>query len=90
MTCKEVNEFLVDYLDGSLPWRQRLSLNVHLMICRHCRQYLASYAATVRLTKSLGQVIEQPVPDELVRAILRARRAPPPATTEDRPPGTDS
>ena len=89
MTCKEVNEFLADYLDGTLPWRQRLSFNVHLMICQHCRQYMASYAATIRVTKSLGQVAEQQVPDELVRAILTARRTAPHTKTEGQPPAAD-
>lgn len=89
MTCKEVNEFLADYLDGKLPWRQRLSFNVHLIICRHCRRYVASYAATVRVTKSLGQAAELQVPDELVRAILTARRATHPTKTEGQPPGAD-
>jgi len=77
MTCKEIIEFLADYLDGTLPWRQRLSFHVHLLFCQHCRQYLASYATTVRVTKSLGGQTEQTVediPDELVRAILSARR----------------
>ncbi len=82
MTCKEVNEFLTDYLDGTLPWRQRLSFNVHLMICEHCRVYLASYSATVRATESLGKVDEQPVPDELVRAIVTARRIAPPTKND--------
>ena len=90
MTCQEVNEFLADYLDGTLPWRQRLSFNLHLMICQHCRQYMASYAATVRLTKSLRQATEQQVPEELVRAILTARRATHPTKTEGQPPGGES
>jgi predicted anti-sigma-YlaC factor YlaD len=76
MTCKEVNEFLADYLDGTLPWRQRLSFKIHLLICHQCRRYLASYVATVRVTNSLGQIVEQPVPDELVLAILKTRHAP--------------
>ncbi len=76
MTCQDVNQFLADYLDGTLPWRQRLLFNVHLLVCHHCRQYLASYAATVRFTKSLGQQVEPEapyVPDELVRAVLSAQ-----------------
>jgi predicted anti-sigma-YlaC factor YlaD len=89
MTCKEVNQFLADYLDYTLPWSQRVSFNIHLLICRHCRQYLASYAATVRMTKLLGDPTEpnqQQVPDELVRAILAARRPRTGAQTDGQSP----
>ena len=77
MTCEEVNEFLVHYLNGTLPWRQRLSFNVHLLVRQHCRQYMASYAATVRTTKSQGLPAgprADRIPDELVRAIISVRR----------------
>ena len=77
MTCKEVLDFLGDYLEGSLPWRQRLAFNVHLLLCRHCRRYLASYLETMRLTRASENELTsemQPVPDELLQAILAARR----------------
>ena len=78
LTCKEVLDFLGDYLEGSLPWRQRLAFNVHLLLCRHCRRYLASYLETMRLTRaseSEPTSETSPVPYELVQAILAARRA---------------
>ncbi len=92
MTCKEVNEFLAEYLDGTLPWRQRLSFNVHLMICQHCRQYLASYVATIRATRPLDRPSEsagEQVPAELVHAILTARRNQFNSGTEGKSPGAD-
>jgi predicted anti-sigma-YlaC factor YlaD len=89
MTCKEVNEFMADYLDGTLPWRQRLSFRLHLLICHQCRRYLASYAATVRIAHAAGQVAEQPVPDELVRAILAARGSRPQNKTGGQSPGAE-
>ena len=78
MTCKEVIDFLGDYLDGALPWRQRLVFNLHLVLCRHCRRYLASYSETIRLTRASGREPSpeaQPVPEELLQAILATRRA---------------
>ena len=92
MTCKEVNQFLADYLDGTLLWRQRLTFNLHLLLCEHCRQYLASYAATVRAAKSLGRVAEPEVnhvPEELVRAILSAQRGKPRTNAAGPSPGAD-
>ena len=78
MTCKEVIDFLGEYLDGALPWRQRLVFNLHLVLCRHCRRYLASYSETVRLARASGREPSsgaQLVPEELVQAILAARRS---------------
>ena len=87
MTCKDVSEFLADYLDGTLPWRQRLFFSLHLWLCRRCRQYVASYAATVRMTRSLDSTSMEEVPEEIVRAILAARRGESPARSDSRRPG---
>lgn len=78
MTCKEAIDFLGNYLDGALPWRERLVFHWHLAFCRHCREYLSSYAETVRQTRALRSDVDletQDVPAELVRAILAARRS---------------
>jgi len=79
MNCKEVIDFLADYLDRTLPWRQRLVFVLHLAVCRHCRRYLASYADTIRLASGQGgrQSLADvpPAPAELVQAILTARRS---------------
>jgi predicted anti-sigma-YlaC factor YlaD len=72
MNCQSVHQFLADYLSGALPWRQRLVFRLHLLFCRDCREYLASYAATIRMAKTLGESAE-PVPEELTRAILAAQ-----------------
>ena len=77
MTCKQAIGFLGDYLDGALPWHERLVFHWHLAFCRHCREYLSSYAETVRQTRALRSEVDletQDVPAELVRAILAARR----------------
>jgi predicted anti-sigma-YlaC factor YlaD len=79
MNCKEVAEFLSDYLDGTLPLRQRLIFKLHLLLCRDCRNYLASFAETIRLATSQrpmpGADGAPPIPEPLVQAILAARRS---------------
>ena len=78
MTCKDIAEFLADYLDRSLPWRQRTAFRIHLWLCRDCRRYLDSYRKTRGLIGSLkedsGFQCDEPVPEELVQAILAVRR----------------
>ncbi len=79
MTCKEAVDFLADYLEGNLTWRQRFVFELHLMLCRNCRAYLESYSRTVKIAKGLKRAASAegnpPIPEELVRAILATRRS---------------
>ena len=77
MTCKELVEFLMDYLDGLLSEPERRRFEEHLGECPDCVAYLATYREAVRLGKeacAAGDSIPTDVPEELVRAILAARR----------------
>ncbi len=78
MTCQELIDFLMDYVEGDLPGGETRAFDEHLGICTHCRDYLASYRETVRLGKMIchGEAGELPsdVPEDLVAAILEARR----------------
>lgn len=80
ITCGQFEAFLHDYLDDSLPAGQRRVFELHLAICRECRDYLAAYKETVKLEK---QAFEDPsapvpeaVPEDLITAVLEARRDP--------------
>ena len=73
MTCRDVLDFLMAYLDGELTAEQRAAFDHHLSLCDACRDYLASYRATLRLERAADPDAAPPVPDELVRAILAAR-----------------
>jgi anti-sigma factor RsiW len=77
MTCRELNGFLDDYLDGSLAPQTRVTFDAHIGKCPECAAYLESYAATIRLAKAAAVESDRPVPagvpEELVQAILAAR-----------------
>jgi anti-sigma factor RsiW len=79
MTCRELTDFLADYLSGDLSAEQREAFDRHLSVCRHCRNYLASYEATIKLGKTAlcasaeDEPVPAEVPDDLVKAILAAR-----------------
>ncbi|MEE8524103.1 MAG: anti-sigma factor [Thermoanaerobaculia bacterium] len=79
MTCRELIDFLMSFLEGELPAAQTESFENHLRICPHCTSYLDSYRTTVKLAR---QVCKEPddgvpadVPEDLVDAILEARGA---------------
>jgi anti-sigma factor RsiW len=78
MTCRELVEFLMDYLDGVLSETERLCFEQHLAKCPDCVAYLATYREAIRLSKETctagDDSIPADVPEDLVRAVLAARR----------------
>lgn len=77
MTCREFAAFLDDYLAGTLPPAQRAEFEHHLGICRDCVVYLDGYRRTVQAVRALrgdGDAVPDDVPEDLVQAILQARK----------------
>jgi anti-sigma factor RsiW len=78
MTCRELVDFLMDYLEGGLDPRVRSRFEGHVSACPSCETYLATYRETLRLGHRLlceppdGAVPDE-VPEDLVAAILAAR-----------------
>ena len=75
LTCREMSDFLADYLDGSLGVAERHLFDEHLAGCPECIAYLRSYAETIRLARQTREddSLSDTIPDELVRAILAVR-----------------
>jgi anti-sigma factor RsiW len=78
ITCLEFEGFLNDYLDETLPGKQRKLFEWHLKICRECREYMAAYKRTIELSQAtLGganDAVPQDVPEDLIRAVLDATK----------------
>ena len=76
MTCQELCEFLMQYLEGELPSRERESFAEHVEACPPCLAYLDTYRKTIELGRSIstqpGAALPDAVPDALVQAILCA------------------
>ena len=79
ITCRQLEEFILDYLEGDLPKRQRTVFELHLMLCPECRSYLAAYRETMRLARRASANEPPPLadkmPEDLITAIRAARRA---------------
>lgn len=75
MTCRELADFVADYLDGQLGAEVRARFDRHLSLCPDCVRYLRQYRHTVQAGREAFDD-ERPaaMPDELVQAILDARR----------------
>jgi anti-sigma factor RsiW len=73
LTCQEINTFLLDYVDGTMPEALRREFERHLGICPDCAAYLATYRATIDLSRASereGRDLPD-VPEDLVAAIVR-------------------
>jgi anti-sigma factor RsiW len=78
VSCRDLIDFLDDYVAGALPAAQRALFEDHLEGCVGCERYLRSYQGTMRAVALAYAPTASPppeVPDELVGAILAAWRA---------------
>ena len=78
LSCREFVEFLADYLAGQLPNDEVTRFNAHLAGCPSCVSYARTYQDAVRLGRDAllcpDEQLPGDVPEDLVRAILDARR----------------
>ncbi len=77
ITCRELIDFIAEYLDGGLDDAPRVEFERHLGVCPSCVAYLDSYRTTVSLGKEALRPTDEPVngsvPEAFVRAVLAAR-----------------
>lgn len=76
MTCREVIDFLMEYLTLELPAPQAEEFERHLSACPSCVAYLQSYEQTIQLGRDVAAAEPEEVPEDLVAAILKARGQP--------------
>ena len=74
LPCREFIEFLDEYVEGRLDPARREVFERHLGICDDCQAYIESYRQTVRLTGDALRSGPPPLPEDLLKAILAARR----------------
>ena len=66
-TCEEVNKFLVDYIDGTLPEKTRKKFEAHLKRCPNCAPFFQQYKSTIELVREDRDIR---IPDYLVEHTL--------------------
>ena len=78
MTCRELADFVADYISGELQAEARVEFDRHLSACPNCRNYLFGYRATIALGRRAFDEddahLPPDVPEDLVKAILAARK----------------
>lgn len=72
LTCKQFDEFMVDFLDRELPFAQRASCWMHLKLCRNCAKFVRQYEETIALGKQAFGDPDNPVPDTVPEDLINA------------------
>lgn len=72
LTCREFDAFILDYLDGRLSRRDQLMFDLHMRMCKICRDYVESYKRTIALEKGAFADLDAPVPAEVPEALVRS------------------
>ncbi|MGD9690543.1 MAG: anti-sigma factor [Phycisphaerales bacterium] len=79
ITCRElIEEFLMDYVQGTLGAEESRRFAEHLAVCPSCVAYVDSYRKTIELARQAGHDPSgkpSEIPEELVQAILKLRRS---------------
>ena len=77
LTCRELVEFLDNYIAHDMGGRALASFEKHLSDCPPCVAYLETYRQSIRMgraaLKGSDEHVPEAVPEDLVRAILAAR-----------------
>lgn len=71
LVCQEVVELVTDYLEGSMPPRERARFESHIADCPNCRRYLAQMRTTLDV---LGRIEAEAVAPEAMDEMLELYR----------------
>ena len=77
LACREVVEFISDYLEGTLPSRQAVRLERHLTGCDPCFEYVGQIRTTVTLAHQVPPDAVEPVTTQRLIELYRTWQRPP-------------
>jgi anti-sigma factor RsiW len=70
VTCREVAELLIDFVEGDLPEPRMITLQQHICACPPCLFYLETYQTTIEATHALPAEPLPPEFEERLRKVL--------------------
>jgi anti-sigma factor RsiW len=74
ITCEQLIEFCLDYIECALPQDEQARFRHHLSLCPHCVTFFETYEKTPKISReALATQIPEAV-RESVRGFLRSRR----------------
>jgi hypothetical protein len=71
VNCREISEFLREFVSDELPADVRTHFEGHVSACSNCMEFLKQYELTISASQ---KACDEPseVPEELVNAILKS------------------
>ncbi|MFU8820909.1 MAG: zf-HC2 domain-containing protein [Gammaproteobacteria bacterium] len=88
LTCREVTRHASDYLDRELPWRRRLAVRLHLLMCTKCRRLVHHLRQLVTAMSARAASTAPPLDaDAIDRLLARVPLASAPRAGGDEEPG---
>jgi len=68
LKCNEVSEQASEIVDGNVKGMHKLKVQMHLMMCTHCR----SFVKKIKMTKGvISKLTLEPVPDDKLDKIMQ-------------------
>ncbi len=68
MVCRDVTELVTDFVEGRMSFWDRMRFQLHIAMCRNCREYVRQIRKTLRL---LGDSPPEPPTPEVEAELLR-------------------
>jgi predicted anti-sigma-YlaC factor YlaD len=73
MNCRELSQFLMEYVDQTLEREVYVTFEAHLNGCQNCHTYVIQYRETIRAGQLACQDDDvSDLPEDLVQAVLIA------------------
>lgn len=78
MSCEEFTDEVGDYIEGTLPFGERIQMWLHAFLCDHCKTYLEQMRDVADLMGDLGERWskhpDEEAPEELKGDLLDSYR----------------
>jgi anti-sigma factor RsiW len=76
ISCQQLIEFCLDYIEDALPQDERLRFQRHLAQCADCVTFFETYQKTPQISREALATQIPPSVHAAVRSFLRSRRDP--------------
>ena len=73
LTCKSVAEQASQYVDGEMSLLKRAQFKLHLVICKHCQNFVSNFNLGIQMIRCLPREEVSPEQLEVVKAQVKAR-----------------
>ena len=74
LKCRDIHSMGDSDVDGSLPWRARLSVRLHTLMCVHCRRYIRQLAALLKAFPCVHPPASAEEVDAIMNKLRKARQ----------------